>query len=361
MHAVSSRSITRTGRSTPPVVELNERSREILRHVVDAYVQTGEPVGSRTLSKRLATSLSPATIRNVMADLEDLGLLYAPHTSAGRLPTELGLRMFVSGLLEIGSLADDERKRIDAQCQARGKSLEEVLSEATHTLSGLSLCAGLVLAPKTESPLKHIEFVNLGPGRALVVIVTQNGVVENRIVEVPHDLPANVLVEASNFLSARMTNRTLDEAREQILKELTDHKHALDALTSKVVEAGLGTWTGGDADGALIVRGQSHLLSDVTAIEDLERIRHLFDMLETREQMLRLLDLVGAAEGVQIFIGSENELFSAAGCSMIVSPFRNGREEIVGAIGVIGPTRINYARIIPLVDYTAKVVGRLIG
>ncbi|GAA0592336.1 heat-inducible transcriptional repressor HrcA [Caenispirillum bisanense] len=351
---------TRSARTTP-IVELNERSREILRHVVDAYVQTGEPVGSRTLSKRLSMSLSPATIRNAMADLEDLGLLYAPHTSAGRLPTELGLRMFVSGLLEIGSLADDERARIDAQCAARGKSLPDVLSEATRTLSGLSLCAGLVLAPKTESPLKHIEFVNLGPGRALVVIVTQNGVVENRIIEVPHDLPPTALVEASNYLAARMTNRTLDEAREDILKELESHKSKLDELTSKVVSAGLGTWAGDKADGALIVRGQSHLLSDVTAIEDLERIRNLFDMLETREQMLRLLDLVGKAEGVQIFIGAENELFAATGCSMIVSPFRNGAEEIVGAIGVIGPTRINYARIIPLVDYTAKVVGRLIG
>lgn len=360
MHALSTRNVT-SGKANTPIAELNERSREILRHVVDAYVQTGEPVGSRTLSKRLQASLSPATIRNVMADLEELGLLYAPHTSAGRLPTELGLRIFVSGLLEIGSLSTDERTRIDAQCQARGKSLEDVLSEATQTLSGLSLCAGLVLAPKTESPLKHIEFVNLGPGRALVVIVTQNGVVENRIVEVPHDLPPNVLVEASNFLSARMTNRTLDEARDAILKELESHKHALDELTSKVVAAGLGTWSGSAADGALIVRGQSRLLSDVTAVEDLERIRHLFEMLETREQMLRLLDLVGAAEGVQIFIGSENDLFTAAGCSLIVSPFRNGSEEIVGAIGVVGPTRINYARIIPLVDYTAKVVGRLIG
>ncbi|SOD95638.1 heat-inducible transcriptional repressor HrcA [Caenispirillum bisanense] len=351
---------TKTGKTTP-IVELNERSREILRHVVDAYVQTGEPVGSRTLSKRLSMSLSPATIRNVMADLEDLGLLYAPHTSAGRLPTELGLRMFVSGLLEVGKLAEDERARIDAQCAARGKSLPDVLSEATRTLSGLSLCAGLVLAPKTESPLKHIEFVNLGPGRALVVIVTQNGVVENRIIEVPHDLPPTSLVEASNYLAARMTNRTLEEAREEILAELESHKSALDELTSKVVSAGLGTWAGGKSDGALIVRGQSHLLSDVTAIEDLERIRNLFDMLETREQMIRLLDLVNRAEGVQIFIGSENDLFTAAGCSMIVSPFRNGAEEIVGAIGVIGPTRINYARIIPLVDYTAKVVGRLIG
>ena len=351
---------TKTGKTTP-IVELNERSREILRHVVDAYVQTGEPVGSRTLSKRLSMSLSPATIRNVMADLEDLGLLYAPHTSAGRLPTELGLRMFVSGLLEIGKLADDERARIDAQCAARGKSLPDVLSEATRTLSGLSLCAGLVLAPKTESPLKHIEFVNLGPGRALVVIVTHNGVVENRIIEVPHDLPPTALVEASNYIAARMTNRTLEEARDEILAELENHKSVLDELTSKVVSAGLGTWAGDKSDGALIVRGQSHLLSDVTAIEDLERIRNLFDLLETREQMLRLLDLVNRAEGVQIFIGSENDLFTAAGCSMIVSPFRNGAEEIVGAIGVIGPTRINYARIIPLVDYTAKVVGRLIG
>lgn len=346
---------------TPLISELNERSREVFRTVVDAYVETGEPIGSRTLSRRLRTSLSPATIRNVMADLEDAGLLYAPHTSAGRLPTELGLRLFVSGLLEIGDLSKEEREQIDVRCRAQGRSLQDVLGEASAMLSGLSRGAGLVLAPKTESALKHIEFVNLGPGRALVVMVTESGVVENRLIEVPAGLPPSALTEASNFLSARLNGQTIDETRQDILEDLQSKRAQLDALTSKVVEAGLATWTGPKADGALIVRGQANLLNDVHALEDLERIRTLFSALETREQMLRLLELVGTAEGVQIFIGSENELFGSAGCSMIVAPYQNSRQEIVGAIGVIGPTRINYARIIPLVDYTAKVVGRLIG
>lgn len=341
--------------------ELNERSREIFRHVVDAYVETGEPIGSRTLSRRLSSNLSPATIRNVMADLEEAGLLFAPHTSAGRLPTEYGLRLFVSGLLEIGALGPDEREQIDLRCRAAGRSLEQMLSEATTMLSGLSHCAGLVLAPKTESALKHIEFVNLGPGRALVVMVTEAGVVENRLIEVPPGLPLSALQEATNYLSARLAGRTLEEAREAVLEELESRRAQLDELSARVVQEGLATWSGTKSDGALIVRGQANLLQDVHAIEDLERIRHLFDALETREQMLRLLDLVTTAEGVQIFIGSENKLFSSAGCSLIVAPYQNSREEIVGAIGVIGPTRINYARIIPLVDYTAKVIGRLIG
>lgn len=343
------------------ISELNERSQEIFRHVVDAYVETGEPIGSRTLSRRLSTSLSPATIRNVLADLEDAGLLYAPHTSAGRLPTEAGLRLFVSGLLEVGSLLPEEREQVDTHCQAQGKSLESVLGEASSMLSGLSHCAGLVLAPKTETALKHIEFVNLGPGRALVVMVTEHGLVENRIIEVPQGLPPSALTEASNYLSAHLAGHTLEETRDTINKELASKQAQLDVLTGRVVQAGLATWSGGGKDGSLIVRGQGNLLNDVHALEDLERIRGLFTTLETREQMLRLLDLVNRAEGVQIFIGSENELFSTSGCSMIVAPYQNSREEIIGAIGVIGPTRVNYARIIPLVDYTAKVIGRLLG
>ncbi|MBF0093934.1 MAG: heat-inducible transcriptional repressor HrcA [Alphaproteobacteria bacterium] len=347
--------------STPAITLLSERSREIFRHIVDAYVQTGEPIGSRTLARRLGIDLSPATIRNVMSDLEDAGLLRAPHVSAGRLPTEAGLRLFVDGLLEVGDLATEERNRIDVQCQAAGRSLEEVLGEAVNALSGLSHCAGLVLAPKTESPLKHIEFIALGPGRALVVIVTGNGVVENRVIAVPQGLPPSALVEASNFLNRRLGGRTLEEAKADILKELEGKRHQLDALTTHVVEAGLATWAGGNKGGSLIVRGQSHLLEDVTAVDELERIRILFSALESGEQFLRLLELANGAQGIQIFIGAENQLFALSGCSMIVAPYRNGNEQIVGAIGVIGPTRINYARIIPLVDYTAKMIGRLIG
>lgn len=349
------------GPSSSPVIELSERSREVFRQIVDAYVETGEPVGSRTLSRRLPAALSPATIRNVMADLEDVGLLYAPHTSAGRLPTEAGMRLFVSGLLEVGALASDERSRIDAECRAAGRSVEQVLEQAISTLSGLARCAGMVLAPKAQRGLKHIEFVPLSPGRALVVLVGGDGIVENRVMDLPADVSSSVLVEASNYLNARLAGRTLDEAREHIMTELESQRGQLDQLTKKVVEAGLATWSGNQRDGHLIVRGQSHLLDDVTALNDLERIRSLFEALETKETMLRLLELTNLAEGVQIFIGAENALFSQSGCSLVVAPYHNAEEQIVGAIGVIGPTRINYARIIPLVDYTAKMVGRIIG
>jgi len=345
---------------TRNVVELSERSREIFRLVVDAYVETGEPVGSRTLSRRLSQNLSPATIRNVMADLEEAGLLYAPHTSAGRLPTEAGMRLFVSGLLQLGELPELERERIDQHCRTTGKSLENLLEEALSTLSGLSRCAGLVLAPKTQVALKHIEFVPLSPGRALVVLVTGDGLVENRVLDLPGDVPSSALTEASNYLNARLAGRTLDEVRDAILTELSSQRTQLDELTGKVVKAGLATWTGGKS-GQLIVRGQSHLLDDVTALDDLERIRSLFETLETKETLISLLDAANAAEGVQIFIGAKNELFQVSGCSMIVAPYHNSQDQLVGAIGVIGPTRINYSRIIPLVDYTARMIGRLIG
>jgi len=344
------------------LTELDARSREVFQRLVESFMETGEPVGSRTLSRRMSVNLSPATIRNVMADLEQEGLLYAPYTSAGRLPTEIGLRMFVNGLLEIGAVDAEERTRIETQCQSAGRSLETMLEEATSLLSGLSRCAGLVVAPKTDASIKHIEFVHLGPGRALVVIVAANGVVENRVVEVPRGLPPSALIEASNYLNARLAERTLDEARDAIQDDLESDRSQLDALSRKVVAAGLATWSDDErAGGALIVRGQSHLLEDVNAARDLERIRALFDALEAKEQVLRMLDLVNGAEGVQIFIGAENDLFTLAGCSMIVAPYQNSRREIVGAIGVVGPTRINYRRIVPLVDYTAKVIGRLIG
>ena len=352
----------------PTVRDLNERSRDIFRAIVEAYVSTGAPIGSRTLSRKLGMALSPATVRNVMADLEDLGLLYAPHTSAGRLPTQIGLRLFVDGLLERGNLTTDERAQIESQCAGAGLSMPEVLEEATGLISGLSRCVGLVVAPKVSEPLKHIEFVSLGPGRALVVIVMASGVVENRIIDVPMGLPPSSLVEAANFLSHRLVGRTLDEAMAEIAAELGDERARLDELTQRVVEAGLATWTRpGDADadkrldGALILRGRSQLREDVKALEDLEQIRHLFKMLETKETLTKLLQLTDSAEGVQIFIGSESELFGLTGCSVVIAPYGDSERKIVGAIGVVGPTRINYARIIPMVDYTAKVISRLVG
>jgi heat-inducible transcriptional repressor len=337
------------------------RSREVFRLIVDGFVATGEPVGSRTISRLLAQHLSPATIRNVMADLEEAGLLYAPHTSAGRLPTEAGLRLFVDGFLEVGTLAEAERHSLESICAARGLSLPQALEEAISALSGLARCAGVVVVPKQDRPLRHIEFVHLGPGRALVVLVTEDGLVENRVIEVPLGLPPASLASASNYLNARLVGRTIEETREEVRHEIETHQAQLDALTSRLVAAGLASWAGGDTGTALIVRGQANLLEDITALADLERLRTLFEMLETRETMLRLLDASKQGEGVQIFIGAQNPLFGVAGCAMLIAPYQNSRQQIVGAIGVIGPTRINYARIIPMVDYTAKVIGRIIG
>jgi heat-inducible transcriptional repressor len=343
-----------------PVSELNERSREIFRLIVSNYVRTGDPVGSRTLAKQMEGALSPASIRNVMVDLQDVGLLYAPHTSSGRLPTEAGLRLFVDGLLELGPLTKEDRARIESSCHASGRSSTEIFEEATEMLSGLSHCASLVMAPKTERPLKHVEFVHLGGTRALVIMVADNSLVENRIIEIPLGMMPSTLIEAGNYLNARLVGRTLNEARGEIIEEIREHKTQLDDLSARVVGAGVATLGNAAGEPHLIVRGQSKLLEDVTVIADLERIRALLETLETRESLTGLLQAAEDAEGVQIFIGSENSLFSLSGCSMIVKPFDNDKQQIIGAIGVVGPTRINYARIIPMVDYTAQLVGRLL-
>jgi heat-inducible transcriptional repressor len=342
---------------------LDERGAAILREIVELHIETGEPVGSRTLSRRLPQSLSPATIRNVMADLEEAGLLYAPHTSAGRLPTERGLRLFVDGLLQFGTLAEEEQDAISARCAAGGRSLQDTLAEAGQMLSGLAGAAGLVVAPKTEAAVRHIEFVALGPGRALVVLVTADGQVENRVIEVPPGLPPSALLQAGNYLNARLSGGTLEETRLIVAEEMAANRSALDQLTQQVVEAGLGTWAGGAAAGAgaLILRGQAKLLQNLDQLQRVHDIQALFERLEAQETMIRLLELAQRGEGVQIFIGAESGLFGSAGLSMVVAPFRTGQDRLVGAIGVIGPTRINYGRIIPVVDYTARVIGRLLG
>ncbi len=350
------------GRPPPRVPPgLDPRSAAVLREIVEQYVATGEPVGSRTLSRRLPVALSPATIRNVMSDLTDAGLLFAPHTSAGRLPTERGLRLFVDGLLQTGSLPEEEREAIGRALEARGRSLEDTLAETSTMLAGLAGAAGLVLAPKSDGAVRHIEFVPLGTGRALVILVAADGQVENRVIEIPPGLPPSALTQAANYLNARLSGRSLAELRRVVDADMAEDRTQLDALTSKVVEAGLATWTGEGRGGALIVRGQARLLSDVTGIESLAAIQTLFERLERQETMLRLLELAEASDGVRIFIGAESGLFGGTGVSMVVAPARNGADRIVGAIGVIGPTRINYGRIIPVVDYTARVIGRLLG
>jgi heat-inducible transcriptional repressor len=344
------------------IVKLNDRSRAILRQIVESYLSTGDPVGSRNLSRVLPIGLSPASIRNVMADLEDLGLIYAPHTSAGRMPTQTGLRMFVDGLLETGALTEDERRQIEAQIAAsRSTSLDKVLGEAGEMISGLSHCAGVVLAEKQVARLKQVEFVPLEPTKALAILVSEDGDVENRIIELPPGIAASALVEAANYLNAHIRGLTIGEARQRIDSELKTARAELDTLTQKVVQAGLAEWSGSlDDRKSLIVRGQSNLLKDLTAIEDLERIRQLFDDLESKRELSQILGLAEGGEGVRIFIGSENKLFSMSGSSLIVAPFHNQSRKVVGVLGVIGPTRLNYARIIPMVDYTAKIISRLI-
>jgi heat-inducible transcriptional repressor len=349
------------GSSQISLVTLNERSREIFRQIVDSYLATGEPMGSRQLSRLISVPLSPASVRNVMQDLEEAGLIYAPHTSAGRLPTELGLRFFVDALMQVGDLSEKDRKAIEGQVAASGRSVESLLTEASGLLSGLTHAAGVVLTAKTDVRLKHIEFVRLEPERALVVLVAEDGQVENRVVNLPLGLPSSALTEASNFLNARIRGKTIAEARSEIESALAASRAELDQLTQKIVAAGLASWSGGDIeDRKLIVRGHANLLDDLKALADLERVRNLFDDLETKRDVADLLGRAELAEGVRIFIGSENKLFSLSGSSTVISPYRDASGRIVGVIGVIGPTRLNYARVIPMVDYTAKVISKLL-
>ena len=347
---------------TRAIAELNDRSREIFRQIVESYLMTGEPVGSRHLTRILPMTLSPASIRNVMADLEHAGLIFAPHTSAGRLPTQTGLRFYVDALLEIGDVASDERERIEAQMRAAASrhTFESALTEASALLSGMSRGAGVVVTTKSNASLKHIEFVRLDPARAIVVLVSDDGSVENRLLDLPPGLPATALVEASNFLNARIAGRTLESLRGDVQRRRDEMERELDTLTARLVEAGLATTVGGGDGRQLIVRGQANLLDDLHAAEDLERIRLLFADLETQTDVIDLLTRAENGEGVRIFIGSENRLFSMSGSSMIAAPFRDSNQKIVGVVGVIGPTRLNYARIVPMVDYTARVVSRLL-
>jgi len=335
--------------------DIDARSREIFRQLVETYLRTGEPVGSRTLSHDRGIAVSAATIRNIMADLTDLGLLHAPHVSAGRLPTDLGLRLFVDSLLQLGDLSEEERRAID---QSPAGDSDSILEAAASRLSGLTQSASLVVAEKSEAPLRQIEFVSAGPGQALVIMVFDDGRVENRLMKTPPDLPASALMSAGNYLSARGRGRTISETQDIIRTEIEQNRAELDALTSRLVEDGVAELSGA-AETSLIVKGQGWLL-DESAAQDLERVRRLFDDLERKEEVIDIVSAAKDATGVRIFIGAENRLFSLSGSSVIVAPYRDQSRKIVGVLGVIGPTRLNYARVIPIVDYTAEVVSRLL-
>lgn len=352
------------GDLTPPpaLAELDQRSRDIFRRVVEGYLEAGEPMGSRNISKSLPVSLSAATVRNVMQDLEDLGLIYAPHISAGRLPTEKGLRLFVDSILEIGDVSTEDRDRIEAQIRAggAGRSFDDALAEATSLLSGVSRGAGVVVTSKSNKRLKHLEFVRLDPEQALVVLVSDDGSIENRLVNLPAGLPASALVEASNYLNHRLRGRTLGEVKADIARNRAAMEAEISELSARLVDSGLASTTSDAGDMRLIVRGQANLLEDLTAMTDLERMRRLFADLEREKDVIDLLNRAEEGDGVRIFIGSENKLFSLSGSSMIAAPFRDSEQKIVGIVGVIGPTRLNYARIVPMVDYTARVMGKLL-
>ena len=339
--------------------EMNARSREVFRLVVESYLETGGPIGSRTLTRSLSEKVSAATIRNVMQDLELLGLLDSPHVSAGRIPTQHGLRMFVDGLLEVGDLQSDDRKKIDATVGEAG-DVNSLLDRVGSALSGMTHGASLVLAPKHEAPIKHIEFVSLAPDRALVVLVFADGNVENRVFTPPVGQTPSSLREAANFLNALAEGRTLSELRKTIGHEIQNRRQEIDTLARTLVESGFALWDNDDDNyERLLVRGRSNLLDDAESV-DLERIRSLFDDLERKRDIAEFLELAEEGEGVRIFIGSENKLFSLSGSSLVVSPYMNSDRKIIGAVGVIGPTRLNYGRIVPIVDYTAQLVGKLI-
>ncbi len=343
------------------LTELNARSREVFRRVVEGYLESGEPVGSRTLTRTLSEKVSAATIRNVMQDLEYMGLLDSPHVSAGRIPTQRGLRMFVDGLLEVSELDATDREKIDATLGANSRDVGSMLDRVGSALSGLTAGASLVLAPKHEAAIKHVEFVSLSPDRALVVLVFADGHVENRVFHPPMGQTPSSLREAANFLNAIAEGRTVSELRESFEAEVKKRRQELNDLARDFVENGAAIWENeGDRYERLIVRGRANLLGLEQEAEGLERIRNLFDDLERKRDIAEFLELTDEGEGVRIFIGSENKLFSLSGSSLVVSPYMNADRKIIGAVGVIGPTRLNYGRILPIVDYTAQLVGRLI-
>jgi len=342
---------------------LKPRALEIFNALVTAYLESGQPIGSKTLAQRLRHDLSPASIRSNMSDLEHAGLLFSPHTSAGRIPTESGLRMYVDGLMEYSAdLTNEDRMSIDGECAVRGVSVDELLEKTSRTLSGLSRCASLVLSPASNAELQHFEFVPLGENRALAVLVRMDGKVENRLIDLPSGVPQSAMVRASNYMNARLAGRDLAAATGMIRSEIAAQRAELDEMSRRLVEAGVGLWAGGNSseDAVLVMRGQSNLLDDIQAGEDLETIGQLFDELEARENALRLLDATSEGDGVKIFIGAENKLFTNTGCSMVIAPYHDSKKQVIGAIGVLGPRHMNYARIIPMVDYTSRAIAAVL-
>ena len=335
--------------------ELDNRTRQILKLAIDAYIATGEPVGSLAISQNPNINLSPATIRHILAELQERGLLYAPHASAGRLPTEAGMTVFVESLLEVDTLSAQEESLIQRQLHNTPQQ-QNIFEKASAALSEFSSCAGLVFAPNNDEGLRQIEFSLLSPGRAIAIIVFESGQIENRLITIPPEVTSSTLQRASNYLNAQITQQKLSEKIEFLRQDMAQDRHDLDALTKRVIEAGIASLAPLQNGGHLFIKGQANLLNNVQELADIERIRCLFDALDRKENILRILEATSTAEGIRIFIGAENKLFNHAGCSLIVAPYKNAQSRIVGAIGVIGPTRLNYQRVIPVINYTSQLM-----
>ena len=342
-------------------LELSDRSKQILKSVVETYLETGDPAGSETILKKIGISISSSSIRSILANLQKEGLLYAPHRSSGRLPTDKGMRFFVDGLLEYGRLTKDERESIKSQCKSRGLSFEQLLNKATKTISGLSDCAGIVVAPKHHDKIKHIEFIKLNQNQIISIIASENGLVENRILETKNNYNDNTLRQASNYLNSKFLGKTIQDIKNNIQNEIKNSKSELDAISAKLVEEGIVEIAPNAESPYIFLHGQSALLKDDIISTDLDKIRNLFDDIENKTNFLEILENTSKGQGVQIFIGSQNFLFKHSGLSMVMAPYKNKEQKIIGAIGVLGPTRINYAKIVPLVDYTSKIIGRVLG
>ena len=341
-------------------VELSDRSKQIFKSVVETYLETGSPSGSETILKKAELNMSSSSIRSILANLQKEGLLFAPHTSAGRLPTDKGMRLFVDGLLEFGRLSDIEQANIKQQCLSRGESYEEVLDEASKMISGLSSHAGIVVAPKYQNNIKHIEFIRLNSKQIISIIASTTGQIENRIIEDEGNYTENTLKEVSNFVNSKYSNKNIEEIKKQMQSEITNSKGKLELLSKSLVQKGILELEPNTENPYIFLHGQSTLLEDELISKDLDQIRNLFDEIENKTTFVNILENTNSAKGVQIFIGSKNFLFKHSGFSMVMAPYKNKDQKIIGAIGVVGPTRLNYAKIVPLVDYTSKIIGRVL-
>jgi len=340
---------------------INERSKQILKQLVDYYLETGEPIGSETLSRRMGLKISSSSIRSIMSKLQKEGLLHSPHLSSGRIPTDKGMRLFVDGLLEIGRLNESEKNSIESQCKSKGFSYNEVLEKASQTLSGLSNCAGIVIAPKYQNKIKHIDFVDLKNGQILAIIINENGLVENRIFYSNSIYQEFNLIEASNYLNQKLKGKTIENVKKEIVEEINNYKSELDSLSQKLVQKGIAEISPSDENPYIFLHGQSSLLNNEIVKGDLDKLKFLFDKIDNKKNFLELVENTSKADGVKIFIGSENNLFNHTGLSVIMAPYKNNQQKVIGAIGVIGPMRINYSRIVPIVDFTSKLIGEIIG